>query len=210
MVMDHAPPDGKADDRISVELQPLEIVYNKNTIDQLIGFMMPTIDDSSKAKLLQLAGEKMQQLERATRATLEHQLQEHKVLLFLFHLSFYLKILFLLTFFFSQSLDLIMNLRAPVIILPENKPTPALFMVADLGFLTVKSEPVRPEAKKELKEKQGQVLKEDEFSKLVSMMYDKFLISGRNVQVSIGRSFQECRDAVTVRLPFLFSLRCSC
>ena len=79
MIMDHAPLDGKADDRISVELQPLEIIYNKVSIDQLIGFMMPAIDDSSKAKLMQLAGEKMQQLDRATRATLEHQLQEHKV-----------------------------------------------------------------------------------------------------------------------------------
>ena len=92
-----------------------------------------------------------------------------------------------------------MNLRAPVIILPENKPNPALFMVADLGFLTVKSEPVRSDVKKTFLQKQGQALKEGEFSKLVSMMYDKFLISGRNVQISLGRSLQECRDAVTVR-----------
>jgi len=110
-----------------------------------------------------------------------------------------------------------MNLRAPVIILPENKPNPALFMVADLGFLTVKSEPVRPEAKKELMAKQGQVLKEEEFSKLVSMMYDKFLISGKKVQVSIGRSLEECRDAVTVRafisfvgMPKMFSTTIFC
>jgi len=35
MVMDHAPPDGLADDRISVELQPLEIIYHKPSIDQV-------------------------------------------------------------------------------------------------------------------------------------------------------------------------------
>lgn len=91
-----------------------------------------------------------------------------------------------------------MNLRAPIIILPESKKDPGLFIVADLGTLTVKSEPVRPETKKNFFQKQGQALKEDDFKKLVSMMYDKFLISLRNVQIALGRNLQECRDAVTV------------
>ena len=91
-----------------------------------------------------------------------------------------------------------MNLRAPIIILPESKSEPGLFIVADLGYLTVKSEPVKPEAKKNLLQKQGQVLKEDEFTRLVSMMYDKFRISLRNVQISLGRNLQECREAVSV------------
>lgn len=99
MVMDHAPLDGKADDRIVVDLQPLEIMYNKSSIDKLVEFAMPTIDDASVAKLVQLAGEKMQQLDRSTRATLEHQLEQHKVNLLPFldalsHRSFISLILF--------------------------------------------------------------------------------------------------------------------
>jgi len=42
---------------------------------------MPQIDEFSMAKLVQLAGEKISQLEKSTRATLEHELQQHKVII---------------------------------------------------------------------------------------------------------------------------------
>ena len=48
-----------------------------------------------------------------------------------------------------------MKLRAPIIILPDSPTDPKLFMVADLGYLTVKTEPVLPEIKNKFFEKQG-------------------------------------------------------
>jgi hypothetical protein len=131
MVMDHAPPDGGADDRISVELQPLEIMYHKPSIDQvftsrfslfgfmgmtfsqtfpaaaffkLVEFIMPQIDEYSMAKLVQLAGEKIQQLEKATRATLEHELEQHKVFILLLFFLCWLSLLLIKSNLINSSL----------------------------------------------------------------------------------------------------------
>ena len=79
MDYEHAPLDGRADEVIHVVLQPLEIHYNKATVDQVIHFATPPVDASSLNFLREALTHQMQALHQLSRASLEYLINQHKV-----------------------------------------------------------------------------------------------------------------------------------
>jgi vacuolar protein sorting-associated protein 13A/C len=57
-------------------------------------------------------------------------------------------------------------------------------MVVDLGHLHMKSDLVSKEEKEFVLKKQGEILTDEEFDKLKSMMFDKFTVQMQNMQAS--------------------------
>jgi len=98
LIYEHAPADERADDCLQLELQPLEINYNKTTIDQvmeelrstlsyfisvfclkILTFLKPPADDSSLDLIKQLAGERLHEIKKLTTRALQSRLEAHKV-----------------------------------------------------------------------------------------------------------------------------------
>ena len=79
MDFEHAPLDGRADDCVRVALQPLEISYNKATVDQVIQFLTPPEDAMSVVFLRDALNAQLNALHQMTRASLEYLVSQHKV-----------------------------------------------------------------------------------------------------------------------------------
>ncbi|KAK9722186.1 Vacuolar protein sorting-associated protein 13 [Basidiobolus ranarum] len=162
LVFEHNPLDKQADNGLMVKMRNLEVYYNKFAINAISSFLRTTESAlESITPLIEAAGSTFDELSLQTRASLQYVLETHK------------------------TLDLNVDMRAPIFIFPESCTDPkAHVVVLDSGHATVKSELISNEQRQE------------ESKTPESLMYDKFTIEMTSVQILVGRSVRECLEKI--------------
>jgi vacuolar protein sorting-associated protein 13A/C len=171
------PLDGASDLALTGKLKPLEIIWNPHFLVGIIQFFKPPERHmESIGALMESAGATVEGLRQQTRAGLEFALEEHKTI--------------------NAKLDL----QAPLIIVPQNITTKkTMCLILDAGHISVNSELVDKETLKEVQSKQRQAYTDDDYKRLESLMYDKFLVKLSSTQVLIGPSIEETRNQLVAR-----------
>ncbi|KAH8819973.1 hypothetical protein F5884DRAFT_32326 [Xylogone sp. PMI_703] len=171
------PLDGASDLAISGKLKPLEIIWNPYFIVGITRFFKPPERHmESIGALMETAGATVEGLRQQTRAGLQFALEEHKTI--------------------NAKLDL----QAPLIIVPESvtiKQTTCIIL--DAGHISVNSELVDKDTLKEVQSKQSQEYTDEDYKRLESLMYDKFLVKLSSTQVLIGPSIQATKAQLIER-----------
>ncbi len=165
------PLDGASDLALTGKLKPLEIIWNPQLLVGIIEFFKPPERHmESIGALMESAGATVESIRQQTRAGLEFALEEHK------------------------TLNAKLNLQAPLIIIPENissKTTACLIL--DAGHISVNSQLVDRDTMKEVQSKQKQMYTDEDYKRLESLMYDKFLVKLTSTQLLIGPSIEETK-----------------
>jgi vacuolar protein sorting-associated protein 13A/C len=163
------PLDGASDLALTGKLKPLEIIWNPHFLVGIIHFFKPPKRHmESIGALMESAGTTIESLRQQTRAGLEFALEEHKTL--------------------NAKLDL----QAPLIIIPESissKQTACLIL--DAGHISVNSQLVDKDTMKQVQDKQRRSYTDEDYKRLESLMYDKFVVKLSSTQVLIGPSIEE-------------------
>ena len=150
----------------------MEVIYNPKFIEEIVKFFKPPERHmESIGALMESAGATVEAVRQQTRAGLEFALEEHKTL--------------------NAKLDL----QAPLIIIPESltvKKTNCL--IVDAGHVSLISDLVQKDAVREIQAKQNTQYTDEDYQKLESFMYDKFLLKLESTQVLIGPSIEETID----------------
>ena len=120
--------------------------------------------------LMETAGATVEGIRQQTRAGLEFALEEHKTI--------------------NAKLDL----QAPLIIVPQSISTKkSTCLILDAGHISVNSELVDKTTMKEVQSKQSQVYTDEDYKKLESLMYDRFIVKLTSTQVLIGPSIKDTK-----------------
>lgn len=166
------PLDGQGDFAVTAKLKPLEIVWNPNFVVGIVDFFKPPERHmESITALMETAGATVEGLRQQTRAGLEFALEEHKTI--------------------NAKLDL----QAPLIIIPQSITTHrSTCLILDAGHISVNSELVDKDVLKQVQDKQHQRYSDEDFKKLESLMYDRFLVKLTSTQVLIGPSIAEAKS----------------
>ena len=171
------PLDGASDLALTGKLKPLEIIWNPQFLVGIIQFFKPPERHmESIGALMETAGATVEGLRQQTRAGLEFALEEHKTL--------------------NAKLDL----QAPLIIVPESitsKSTTCLIL--DAGHISVNSQLVDQDTMKEVQAKQRQSYTEEDYKRLESLMYDKFLVKLSSTQLLVGPSIEATKSQLEKR-----------
>ncbi|KAH6673104.1 putative vacuolar protein sorting-associated protein 13 [Halenospora varia] len=171
------PLDGASDLALTGKLKPLEIIWNPHFLVGIIQFFKPPERHmESIGALLESAGATVEGLRQQTRAGLEFALEEHKTI--------------------NAKLDL----QAPLIIVPEiitSRQTACLIL--DAGHISVNSQLVDKDTLKEIQAKQKQTYTDDDYKRLESLMYDKFLVKLSSTQLLIGPSIEDTKAQLEKR-----------
>jgi vacuolar protein sorting-associated protein 13A/C len=171
------PLDGASDLALTGKLKPLEIIWNPHFLVGIVQFFKPPERHmESIGALMESAGATVEGLRQQTRAGLEFALEEHKTI--------------------NAKLDL----QAPLIIVPENITTKkTMCLILDAGHISVNSELVDKDTMKEVQSKQKQAYSDEDYKRLESLMYDKFLVKLSSTQVLIGPSIEETKTQLVTR-----------
>ncbi|KAI1104805.1 vacuolar protein sorting-associated protein 13 [Jackrogersella minutella] len=166
------PLDGQSDFAVTAKLKPLEIVWNPNFVVGIVDFFKPPERHmESISALMETAGATVEGLRQQTRAGLEFALEEHKTI--------------------NAKLDL----QAPLIIIPQSiKTKRSTCLILDAGHISVNSELVDKGTLKQVQDKHNQKFSEDDFKRLESLMYDRFLVKLTSTQVLIGPSIEDTKS----------------
>lgn len=171
------PLDGASDLALTGKLKPLEIIWNPLFLVGIIKFFRPPERHmESIGALMESAGATVEGLRQQTRAGLEFALEEHKTL--------------------NAKLDL----QAPLIIVPESiTAKSSICMILDAGHISVNSELVDQDTMKEVQSKHRASYTEEDFKRLESLMYDKFLVKLSSTQLLMGPSVEVTKAQLTNR-----------
>ncbi|KAJ2973574.1 hypothetical protein NQ176_g6529 [Zarea fungicola] len=166
------PLEREGDIAVVGKLKPLEIVWNPNFVVGIVDFFRPPERHmESITALMESAGATVEGLREQTRAGLEFALEEHKTV--------------------NAELDL----QAPLIIVPVSITThDSTCLIIDAGHIHVNSELVDQSTLKEIQAKQRQAYNDEDFKRLESAMYDRFLVKLTSTQVLIGPSIEETKQ----------------
>jgi vacuolar protein sorting-associated protein 13A/C len=166
------PLEREGDIAIVGKLKPLEVVWNPNFVVGIVDFFRPPERHmESIAALMETAGATVEGLREQTRVGLEFALEEHKTI--------------------NAELDL----QAPLIIIPVSITTEhSTCLVVDAGHMHVNSQLVDQETLNEIQSKQRQSYSEEDFKRLESAMYDRFIVKFTSTQVLIGPSIEETKS----------------
>ncbi|KAH8596858.1 putative vacuolar protein sorting-associated protein 13 [Bisporella sp. PMI_857] len=177
---EHGPLDGMSDLALTAKLKPLEIIWNPHFFVGIMQFFKPPERHmESIGALMESAGATVEGLRQQTRAGLEFALEEHKTL--------------------NAKLDL----QAPLLIIPESITTrSSVCMILDAGHVSVNSKLVDHDTIKEVQSKQRQSYSEEDYKRLESLMYDKFLVKLSSTQLLIGPSIEETKAQLVDRDEF--------
>ncbi|KAM0254853.1 hypothetical protein ACHAQJ_006345 [Trichoderma viride] len=169
------PLEREGDIAIVGKLKPLEVVWNPNFVVGIVDFFRPPERHmESIAALMETAGATVEGLREQTRVGLEFALEEHKTI--------------------NAELDL----QAPLIIIPVSITTEhSTCLVVDAGHMHVNSQLVDQETLNEIQSKQRQSYSEEDFKRLESAMYDRFIVKFTSTQVLIGPSIEEAKSHLT-------------
>ncbi len=171
------PLDGQGDVALTAKLKPLEIVWNPNCVVGIVDFFRPPDRHmESITALMETAGATVEGLREQTRAGLEFALEEHKTI--------------------NAKLDL----QAPLILIPESITTQrTTCLILDAGHISVNSELVDRDTTRDVQSKQNQTYTDEDFKKLQSLMYDRFIVKLTSTQLLIGPSIEEAKKQLTER-----------
>ncbi|KAL2752446.1 hypothetical protein ACRALDRAFT_2112495 [Sodiomyces alcalophilus JCM 7366] len=171
------PIDRDGDIAIVGSLRPLEIVWNPNSIVGVVQFFRPPERHMESINaLMESAGATVEGLRQQTRAGLEFALEEHKTV--------------------NAQLDL----KAPLIIVPVSITTKeSTCLILDAGHISVNSKLVDQDTMKQIQSKQRQSYSDEDFERLESAMYDKFLVQLTSTQLLIGPSIEATKAQLTDR-----------
>ncbi|KAF3765567.1 vacuolar protein sorting-associated protein 13 [Cryphonectria parasitica EP155] len=173
--LEQNPLDGQGDFAVKTKLKPLEVIWNPNLVVGVVDFFKPPERHmESITALMETAGATVEDFRQQTRAGLEFALEEHK------------------------TINAVLDLQAPLIIIPESITTPkSTCMILDAGHISVNSELVDKETMKEVQSKQKQAYTDEDFKRLESLMYDKFIVKLTSTQLLIGPSIEEAKSQLT-------------
>lgn len=176
---DHHPLDERADDALTLRLRHLEIIYHKGYVEAIYKFFKPPESQlESVEALLNVASQTLEGISKETRAGLEFALQNHK------------------------TIDIQMDLSAPVIIIPEDVTTKACrHLIIDAGHFAIESQLADKEAIRLVQQKRNQIYNSEDYKQLQSLMYDKLIIKLRDAQFIIGNDLESCLQALTSQTP---------
>ncbi|PFH58131.1 hypothetical protein XA68_14121 [Ophiocordyceps unilateralis] len=165
------PIEREGDVAVIGKLKPLEIVWNPNFVVGIVDFFRPPERHmESITALMESAGATVEGIREQTRAGLEFALEEHKTI--------------------NAELDL----QAPLIMVPFSITTrESTCVIVDAGHIHVNSQLVDKGTMKEIQSKQRQTYSEEDFKRLESVMYDKFIVKLTSTQVLIGPSIEETK-----------------
>ncbi|KAF4623901.1 hypothetical protein D9613_001806 [Agrocybe pediades] len=168
------PLDERSDSALTVRMRHMEIIYHKGYVEAVYKFFKPPASQlESVEALLSAASQTLEGLRRDTRAGLEYALQTHK------------------------TIDVQMDLNAPVIIVPEDVSTnDCKHLIVDAGHIAIESNLASKEAIKLIHQKRNQQYTDDDYKKLESLMYDKLSLRLEDAQFVIGDNLQACRNAL--------------
>ena len=169
------PIEREGDIAVVGKLKPLEVVWNPNFVVGIVDFFRPPERHmESITALMESAGATVEGIREQTRAGLEFALEEHKTI--------------------NAELDL----QAPLIIVPVSITTEdSTCLIVDAGHIHVNSQLVDQDTMKEIQAKQRQAYSEEDFKRLESVMYDKFIVKLSSTQVLIGPSIEETKAQLT-------------
>ncbi|KAI9031000.1 hypothetical protein CLU79DRAFT_842748 [Phycomyces nitens] len=170
LAIEHKPLDGRADNAMALVMRNIDIVYNPLTISAVLDFFRPpeTSADSVYA-LIEVAGDTLEDIKNQTRASLAFALERH------------------------TTLDLRVDMDAPVIIIPENCSLKnCRGIVVDAGHINIESNLAPPDAFNEMKAKKSAEYTTEDYVQLRSFMYDKFTIQLTQTKILVGDSVDTC------------------
>ncbi|CAO3579446.1 unnamed protein product [Absidia cylindrospora] len=170
------PLDKKADQAIKVVMRHLEIIYNPTVIQEILSFFKgPSTDSESFDALVQVAGHTLEGFKQQTRAGLQHALENH------------------------TTLDLDVDMKAPVIIIPENclKEDSAV-MIVDTGHIRVNSDLANQDLVEEFKADKAKNFGPDDYKRLEGLMYDKIRVELTQIKLLVGRNLRKCLAQLNV------------
>ncbi|KAJ8463158.1 hypothetical protein ONZ45_g17681 [Pleurotus djamor] len=173
---EHNPLDDRADNALTLRLRPMEIMYNKGYVEAIYKFFKPPASQlESVEALLNAASENLETLRNQSRAVLEYALET------------------------SKTLDIQVDLNAPVIIIPESiHTTQCKHLFIDAGHIAVESELAdRAANKRTINEKRKRAYTDRDHKQLENMVYDKFKFKLHDAQFILGDNLESCRDALT-------------
>ncbi|KAF9652010.1 vacuolar protein sorting-associated protein 13 [Thelephora ganbajun] len=170
-----APVDERADTALTMRMRHMEIIYHRGIVEAVYEFFRPPASQlESVEALLDVASQTLEGLRKETRAGLEYALQKHK------------------------TLDVQMDLNAPIIIIPEDiTTTTGKHLLIDAGHIAIESNLADKELIREIHLKRSQKYSEEDYRRLESLMYDKFFLRLESAQFVIGDDIQACRKALT-------------
>ncbi|ORY90221.1 hypothetical protein BCR35DRAFT_261800 [Leucosporidium creatinivorum] len=171
---EHKPLDERADNALAVRLRHMEIIYSKGYVEAVFRFFKPPESQlESVGALIDVASSTLEGIRKETRAGLEYALAQHK------------------------TVDIHLDLNAPIIIVPESMTTKdCQHIVLDAGHISVESNLVDQQALGEVKAREHQEYREEDYQRLESLMYDKFHVKLEDAQLLMGPSLQVCLDAL--------------
>uniref|UniRef100_A0A5K1JWH3 CHIP6 n=1 Tax=Ganoderma boninense TaxID=34458 RepID=A0A5K1JWH3_9APHY len=168
------PLDGRADNALTVRMRYMEIVYHKGYVEAVYRFFKPPASQlESVEALLDVASQTFETLQKETRIGLEYALQAHK------------------------TVDVQMDLNAPIIIVPEDVTTTrGKHLVVDAGHISITSELASKEAIRQIQAKRKKQYTDADYKHLESMMYDRLKVQLEAAQFLIGDDLDSCLKAL--------------
>lgn len=165
------PLDGSSDVAITGKLKPLEIIYNPRFVAGITKvFHTEDSQMESIGTILESAGATVESLRQQSRAGLEFALENHK------------------------TVNVNLDMQAPLIIVPESiSVRKSTCLILDAGHIGVKSQLVDKDTIKQVQEKQRQSYSDEDWKRLESLMYDKFIVKLSSTQLLIGPSIEETK-----------------
>jgi len=169
------PLDERADNALTVRMRHMEIIYHKGYVEAVYKFFKPPSSQlESVEALLNVASQTLEGLRSQTRAGLEYALQTHK------------------------TVDIQMDMNAPVIIIPENVTTNnCKHLIIDAGHIAIESDLAAKEAIRTIHQKRHQKYSDEDYKRLEALMYDKLSLRLQDAQFIIGDNLQSCMEALT-------------
>ncbi|KAI0724570.1 vacuolar protein sorting-associated protein 13 [Cerioporus squamosus] len=168
------PLNGRADSALTVRMRYMEIVYHRGYIEAVYKFFKPPASQlESVEALLNVATQTLESLQKETRIGLEYALQTHK------------------------TVDVQMDLNAPIIIVPEDvSTTKGKHLVIDAGHISIVSELASKEAIQEIHSKRKKQYTAEDYERLESMMYDRLTVKLQAAQFLVGDDLKSCLKAL--------------
>ncbi|KAF7310912.1 hypothetical protein HMN09_00634500 [Mycena chlorophos] len=171
---EHNPLDEHADNAVTVRMRHMSIIYHKGYVEAIYKFFAPASQLESVEALLSAASETLEGLRQQSRAGLEYALTTHK------------------------TIDIQMDLKAPVIIVPEDITThQCKHLIIDAGHIAIESNLADKQAIRDIHLKRNKQYSEEDYRQLESLCYDRFSLRLDAAQFVLGNDLQSCQDALT-------------
>ncbi|KIY71623.1 vacuolar protein sorting-associated protein 13 [Cylindrobasidium torrendii FP15055 ss-10] len=171
------PLDERADNALTVRMRHMEVIYHRGYVEAVYKFFKPPESQlESVEALLTAAGQTLEGFSKETRAGLEYALQSHK------------------------TIDIQMDMNAPVIIVPEDVTTSKCkHLIVDAGYISIESDLADKEAINSVALKKNQKYDDEDYKRLQTLMYDRFTLKLQDAQFVLGNDLELCRRAMTSR-----------